>query len=46
MKIRVYRILRNTKVEGPGIRFCLWVQGCPIQCDGCFAKETWSFDGG
>lgn len=46
MKIRVYKILKSTKVEGPGARFCLWVQGCPIQCDGCFAKETWSLDGG
>lgn len=46
MKIRVYKILKNTKVEGPGTRFCLWVQGCPIHCDGCWAKETWPLDGG
>lgn len=46
MKIRVYKILKNTKVEGPGTRFCLWVQGCSIRCDGCWAKDTWPMDGG
>lgn len=26
--IDVYKILENTTVEGPGNRFCIWVQGC------------------
>ncbi|MEG2337999.1 MAG: 4Fe-4S single cluster domain-containing protein [Clostridium sp.] len=46
MDLRVYRILSSTKVEGPGTRFCIWVQGCPIRCSGCFAKDTWDFNGG
>lgn len=46
MKLRVYKILFKTKVEGPGIRCCIWVQGCPIHCKGCGAKETWPFEGG
>jgi anaerobic ribonucleoside-triphosphate reductase activating protein len=46
MKIRLYKYLKNTKVEGPGTRFCLWVQGCPIHCEGCWAKETWPMEGG
>src|SRR5262245_54779405 len=25
----------NTEAEGPGRRFAIWVQGCPIQCPGC-----------
>lgn len=33
-------------MEGPGLRYCIWVQGCPIHCEGCFNPNTWSFDGG
>ena len=46
IEIRVHRILEQTKMAGPGLRFCLWVQGCSRKCKGCAAKETWSFDGG
>lgn len=44
--IDVFKIVRNTKVEGPGNRFCLWVQGCSRHCDGCYAKSTWEFGRG
>ena len=44
MKINVYIYLEKTKVEGPGTRFCIWVQGCSRHCDGCWAKHTWSFE--
>lgn len=44
--IDVFKILKNTTVEGPGIRFCIWVQGCKKHCPGCFAKETWDFNAG
>lgn len=36
----------RTAVEGPGERACIWVQGCPIRCAGCFNPETWPFEGG
>lgn len=39
----VYKILTNTKVEGPGNRFCIWVQGCKKHCKGCYARDTWEF---
>lgn len=42
----VYKIISNTTVEGPGERFCIWVQGCKKHCEGCWAKETWSFGTG
>ncbi|MBQ8460005.1 radical SAM protein [bacterium] len=41
--IEVYKIIKNTKVEGPGNRFCIWVQGCQKHCKGCWAKDTWEF---
>ena len=41
MKIRIFKILKNTKVEGPNTRYCIWVQGCSKHCDGCYAKNTW-----
>lgn len=46
MDIRVYRMLPQTKMAGPGQRFCLWVQGCSRHCIGCMAEETWSPEGG
>lgn len=46
MKLRVFRILKNTAVEGPGNRYCIWVQGCSRHCRGCQAVHTWSHSGG
>lgn len=46
MLVRIHRILSRTEVEGPGTRFCIWVQGCSIHCKGCGAEETWDFEGG
>jgi len=46
MDLRVFRILENTKVEGPNNRFCIWVQGCSRHCPDCWAKGTWAHDKG
>lgn len=46
MKLRVFNILKNTKVEGPETRYCIWVQGCSIHCKGCQAVHTWSHTSG
>jgi len=46
MKLRVYNIVKNTKVEGPETRYCIWVQGCSKHCKGCQATHTWSHNGG
>ncbi len=46
MKIKVYKILNKTNVEGPGCRFCIWTQGCSRRCKGCWQSGTWDFNGG
>ncbi len=42
--MRIYKIIKNTTVEGPGNRFCIWFQGCSKHCRGCFATETWDYN--
>lgn len=32
----------STSAEGPGVRFAIWVQGCSIQCRGCFNPHLWN----
>ncbi len=44
--IRAARILEKTRAEGPGLRFCLWVQGYTIRCPGCYAAALQPLDGG
>ena len=46
MKLRVFNILKNTKVEGPENRYCIWTQGCSRHCKGCQAVHTWSHSAG
>ena len=41
--VNVFKLLKNTQVEGPGKRFCIWVQGCKKHCPNCWAKDTWEF---
>jgi anaerobic ribonucleoside-triphosphate reductase activating protein len=35
-----------TEAEGPGKRFALWFQGCPLRCPGCCNPEFLPFKGG
>lgn len=44
--MRVNRIVEKTFAEGPGCRFCIWVQGCNHKCKGCFSQHTWDINGG
>ncbi len=34
----------RTEAEGPGWRFALWVQGCPMRCAGCCNPEFLAFE--
>ncbi|WP_226681715.1 4Fe-4S single cluster domain-containing protein [Sutcliffiella horikoshii] len=46
MELYIHRYLPHTTVEGPGKRFCLWVQGCSIRCEGCGIPWTWNKENG
>ncbi|MBR2620520.1 MAG: anaerobic ribonucleoside-triphosphate reductase activating protein [Firmicutes bacterium] len=44
--IRLAGIVRESIVDGPGIRFTVFCQGCPHACEECHNPETHDFAGG
>ena len=36
--------VERSVVNGPGERFVIWVQGCPIHCLGCINPELWPIE--
>ncbi len=44
--LRLAGIVRESIVDGPGIRFAVFCQGCPHHCEECHNPETHDFDGG
>lgn len=46
MLIRLAGLVPESYVDGPGIRFTVFVQGCPHHCKGCHNPETHDFNGG
>jgi len=41
--LNVARWIERSAVNGPGERFVLWLQGCPLRCPGCWNPDTWDF---
>ncbi len=44
--LRIAGVVEESIVDGPGLRFVLFVQGCPIHCPGCQNPQTWDPRGG
>lgn len=45
-KLRISGCVNDSIVDGPGLRFTLFTQGCPHNCPGCHNPQTHDFKGG
>lgn len=46
MTIRLAGVVKESIVDGPGIRYVVFTQGCPHRCPGCHNPETHDMRGG
>ncbi len=44
--MRIAGIIKNSVVNGNGIRDVLFLQGCKHKCKGCHNPQTWKLNGG
>ena len=44
--LKIAGTAQDSIVDGPGLRFVVFTQGCEKQCDGCHNPATWDISGG
>lgn len=44
--LRIAGTISDSIVDGPGIRYVIFTQGCPRRCEGCHNPQTHDFAGG
>lgn len=46
MNIRIFGLQNDSIVDGPGIRFAIFTQGCSHHCPGCHNPQSHDMNGG